>query len=182
MRPSAGLGWFGLLLGPTTGGRLWLPGSSGHQLRWLARQVCSVVFGGVRGTCVLSNVWRPGLLLRHTGLLCSGVHWPELEVTPTWCHQRGSPLAMISILRSSCRWMLSMFKFMSRVFVVTRAGNDVVTRAPASRQTLAAFLSGTPRDRSTPAWAQAERWSVKGSRSSWRKLWWDDWAACICHP
>ena len=48
MRPWAGLGWFGLLLRPTTVGRLWLPGSSGHQLRWLARQVCSVVFGGVR--------------------------------------------------------------------------------------------------------------------------------------
>ena len=71
--------------------------------------------------------------------------------------QRGSPLAMTSILRSSCRWMLSMFKSMSRVFVVTRA--------PASRQTLAAaFSSGTPRGRSTPAWAQAERWSPKGSR------------------
>ena len=153
--------------------------------------------------------------------------------------QRGSPLAMTSILRSSCRWMLSMFKSMSRVLVVTRA--------PASRQTrAAAFSSGTPRDRSTPAWAQAERWSPKGSRmrrhrprradrgkarrrrlksrirkicgwyvvsgpkgivvnarlacgpdwesnkawlagsrwlrSSWRKLWWDDWAACRCHP
>ena len=35
--------------------------------------------------------------------------------------QRGSPLAMTSILRSSCRWMLSMFKSMSRVLVVTRA-------------------------------------------------------------
>ena len=64
---------------------------------------------------------------------------------------------MTSILRSSCRWMLSMFKSMSRVFVVTRA--------PASRQTLAAaFSSGTPRGRSTPAWAQAEPWSPKGSR------------------
>ena len=50
-----------------------------------------------------------------------------------------------------------MFKSMSRVLVVTRV--------PASRQTLAAaFSSGTPRDRSTPAWAQAERWSPKGSR------------------
>ena len=36
------------MLGPTTVGRLWFPGSSGHQLRWLARQVCSIVFGGVR--------------------------------------------------------------------------------------------------------------------------------------
>ena len=66
--------------------------------------------------------------------------------------QKGSPLAITSILRSSCRWMLSMFKSMSRVFEVTRA--------PASRQTLAAvFSSGTPRGRSTPAWAQGERWS-----------------------
>ena len=71
--------------------------------------------------------------------------------------QGGSPLAMTSILRSSCRWMLSMFKSMSRVLVVTRAH--------ASRQTLAAaFSSRTPRDRNTPAWAQAERWSPKGSR------------------
>ena len=59
--------------------------------------------------------------------------------------QRGSPLAMTSILRSFCRCMLSMFKSMNRVLVVTRA--------PASRQTLAAFSS--PRDRRTPAWAQA---------------------------
>ena len=64
---------------------------------------------------------------------------------------------MASIRRSSCRWLLSMFKAMSRVFVVTRA--------PASRQTLAAvFSSGTPRGRRTPAWAQTERWSPKGSR------------------
>ena len=64
-----------------------------------------------------------------------------------------TPAAMTSILRSSCRWMLSMFKSTSRVFVVTRA--------PASQQTLAAaFSSGSFRGRSSPA----ERWSPKGSR------------------
>ena len=106
MRPWAGLGWFGLLLGPTTVGRLWLPGSSGHQLRWLARQVCSVVLGGVRGTCALSHVWHPGLLLRHSGLLCCGVHWPELKVTPKWCQWRVGRLGIVwakdSLMTFSC--------------------------------------------------------------------------------
>ena len=41
----------------TTVRRFWLPGSSGHQLRWLARQVCSVVFGGVRR--LIRARWEP---------------------------------------------------------------------------------------------------------------------------
>ena len=41
-----------------TVGRLWFPGSSGHQPRWLARRVCSVVFGGLRGTCVFFFLLR----------------------------------------------------------------------------------------------------------------------------
>ena len=88
---------FGLLLGPTSVGRLWLSGSSGHQLRWPARQVCSVVFGGVRGTCVLSHVWHPGLRLRHSGRLCCGVHWPELKVTPRWCQWRVGRLPRVGV-------------------------------------------------------------------------------------
>ena len=181
--------------------------------------------------------WRPALL---RGSLARVKGDTKVVSMASWTPpHRGSPLAMTSILRSSCRWRLSTFKSMSRVLVVTRA--------PASRQTLAAaFSSGTPRDRSTPAWAQAERWSPKGSRmrrhrqrradrgkarrrrlksrirkicgwyvvsgpkgivvnarlacgpdwesnmawlagsrwlrSSWRKLSWDDWAACRCHP
>ena len=41
----------------------------------------------------------------------------------------------------------------------------VVTRAPASRHTLAAARSsGPPRLRSTPHWAQAARWSPRESK------------------
>ena len=69
----------------------------------------------------------------------------------------GSPLAITSILLSSCRAMCSKLRSLSRVLVVTLA--------PASRQTLAAARSkGTPRPRKTPAWAHAARWSPNGSR------------------
>ena len=180
MRPSAGLGWFGFLLRPTTVGRLWLPGPSGHQLRWLARQVCSVVFGGVRGTCVPSHVWHPGLLLRHSGLLCCGVHCPELKVTPKWCQWRVEPWSpkgsrmrrrrqrradrgnarrrrLKSRIRKICGW-----------YVVSGPKGIVVN----------ARLACGPDWESNKVWLAGSRWL----RSSWRKLWWDDWAACRCHP
>ena len=58
----------------------------------------------------VSHVWHPGLLLRH-GLLCCGVHWPQVKgdtkvvSMASWTPpQRGSPLAMTSILWSFCRW------------------------------------------------------------------------------
>ena len=69
----------------------------------------------------------------------------------------GSPLAITSILLSSCRLMWSRLRSLRRVLVVTLA--------PASRQTLAAALSkGIPRPRITPAWAHAARWSPNGSK------------------
>ena len=69
----------------------------------------------------------------------------------------GSPLAITSILLSSCRLMWSRLRSLRRVLVVTLA--------PASRQTLAAALAkGMPRPRKTPAWAHASRWSPSGSR------------------
>lgn len=70
---------------------------------------------------------------------------------------KGSPLAITSILLSSCRLMWSRLRSLRRVLVVTLA--------PASRQTLAAALSkGIPRPRKTPAWAHAARWSPNGSK------------------
>lgn len=130
----------------TTVGRVWFPRSSGHQPRWLARRVCSVVFGGLRGTCVLST---SGLLNCSSSIAaCSAAKFTRPKATGM-PPERRAPLAMTSILPSSCRWTLSMFHSMSRLFVVTRA--------PASRHTLAAiFSSGTPRRRNTSAWAQAE--------------------------
>ena len=99
-----------------------------------------------------------GLLLRPSGLPCRGVHSPEgkrdtkvVSMASGMPSEGGSPLAMTSLLRTSCRWTLSMFHSMNRVFVVTRA--------PASWQTLATIFSS----RNIPAWAQAERWSPKGS-------------------
>ena len=77
----------------------------------------------------------------------------ELRSSP----HNGSPLAITSILLSSCRLMWSRLRSLRRVLVVTLA--------PASRQTLAAALSkGIPRPRKTPAWAHAARWSPNGSK------------------
>ena len=58
-------------------------------------------------------------------------------------HNNGSPLAITSILLSSCRLMWSRLRSLRRVLVVTLA--------PASRQTLAAALSKEiPRPHKTP--------------------------------
>ena len=71
--------------------------------------------------------------------------------------QSANPLAMTSMRRSSRCWTCGMLRSASRVWVVTRA--------PASRHTLAAARSsGPPRLRRTPDWAQAARWSPRESK------------------
>ena len=78
--------------------------------------------------------------------------------TASWapCHI-GSPFAMTSMVRSSKCCTAGMLRLLSLVCMVTRA--------PASWHTLAAACSsGTPLLRSTPARAQAARWSPSGSR------------------
>ena len=72
---------------------------------------------------------------------------------PPW---RSNPSAITSKLRPSCTFMASRSK--SRTITL------VVTRAPASRHTLAAALSSAkPRLTNTPARAQAARWWPKTS-------------------
>ena len=118
---------------------------------------------------VLWSCVRPGVLLPCIVRLVCGVGWRRLEeihgdtkvVSTASCAppppHNGSPLAITSILLSSCRSMCSRLRSLSRVLLVTRA--------PASRQTRAAARSkGTPLPRKTPAWAHAARWSPSGSR------------------
>ena len=73
--------------------------------------------------------------------------------TASWAPpQTGRPFAITSMRRSSCLWMWSRFKSVSKVFVVTRA--------PASRQMRAAARSrGVLRFRRIPDCAHAARWS-----------------------
>ena len=101
-------------------------------------------------TTSMSFPWicvRPGVLLLCIGRHVGGVDWRRSEdtkvVSTASCAppHNGSPLAITSILLSSCRAMCSKLRSLSRVLVVTLA--------PASRQTLAAARSkGTPRPRS----------------------------------
>ena len=78
----------------------------------------------------------------------------DCQLSPT---PRGKPFAMTSMRRSSMCWTCWTLRSASRVWVVTRA--------PASRHTLAAARSsGPPRLRSTPGWAQAARWSPRESK------------------
>ena len=78
--------------------------------------------------------------------------------TANWATpQSAKPLAMTSMRRSSMWWTCWTLRSASRVWVVTRA--------PASRHTLAAARSsGLPRLRSAPDWAQAARWSPRESK------------------
>ena len=86
--------------------------------------------------------------------------WPSLVrgetmvvSTASWAPpQMGRPFAITSIRRSSCLWMWSRFKSVSKVLVVTRA--------PASRHMRAAARSkGVLRFRRIPDCAHAARWS-----------------------
>ena len=145
-----------LLFGPRGGGRLLLPGSIGPLFRWRGPRACTFWNGEVLGMCAPWICVRPGALLLRIGRHVFGAGWRKLKEIPGWCRPRvappphnGSPLAITSILLSSCR--------LRRVLVVTLA--------PASRQTLAAALSKRiPRPRKTPAWAHAARWSPNGSK------------------
>ena len=73
--------------------------------------------------------------------------------TASWAPpQMGRPFAITSMRRSSCLWMWSRFKSVSKVLVVTRA--------PASRHMRAAARSrGVLRFRRIPDCAHAARWS-----------------------
>ena len=123
------------------------PAPSGTEKFWVCAllgfacvlECCSCVLAGT------SSGLAGGSQRRYQG----GVD-REFAVPP---HNR-NPLAITSILLSSCRLMWSRVRSLRRVLVVTLA--------PASRQTLAAALSkGIPRPRETPAWAHAARWSPK---------------------
>ena len=88
---------------------------------------------------------RPGALLPRIGRHVFGAGWMKSKGIPRWCRPRvappphnGSPLAITSILLSSCRLMWSRLRSLRRVLVVTLA--------PASRQTLAAALLGVQAD------------------------------------
>ena len=84
------------------------------------------------------------------GQLCSAHRW--------------RPLAMTSIRRSS--WRCKCWRLRSATLVL------VVTRAPASRQIVAAARSrGTPRLRNIPACGHAARWSPRGSRARRHRHW-----------
>ena len=86
--------------------------------------------------------------------------WPSLVrgetmvvSTASWAPpQMGRPFAITSMRRSSCLWMWSRFKSVSKVLVVTRA--------PASRHMRAAARSkGVLRFRRIPDCTHAARWS-----------------------
>lgn len=131
-------------------GEKWLPPhSNALQLPWPGRLSDISRVPAAPGACILLLVWRRAELLLRIGLL-GGVgnrRWRmgnEGCVDASWDpFHKSKPLAITSILRSSQRWTELMFGSDRRVCIVTRA--------PASLQTLAAaFSSGAPWARSTP--------------------------------
>ena len=144
-----GLLW--LWWGPARVGKLQFPGSTGLRSRGQKPRVDIFWSGEVPGMSVLWIGVRPWL---------EEVRGDTRVVSTASCappHHNGSPLAITSVLLSSCRSMCSRLRSLSRVLLVTRA--------PASRQTRAAARSKTtPLPRETPAWAHAARLSPSGSR------------------
>ena len=137
-------------------GRRRLPHSNGLPLRFLGPPNGTGNFEGVQGKPVLGFA---GIMGCTAGFTRAGERRDYKVVsTANWAPpQSAKPLAMTSMRRSSMWWTCWTLRSASRVWVVTRA--------PASRHTLAAVRSsGPPRLRSAPDWAQAARWSPRESK------------------